>query len=264
LERPEQPENKTTKTKMKRMKKCKMILVALLLGTASYRASTQWEVTDPLALAQQILQLARMGDPAAIKVLAGLGELKAALASPGSGLSLNKLQKLADGLRAMNDDGNGLFTPIQDRILTPDGTVTARDEQEYRKFDAVAQTTANFKDVQKETEGRRLELQGQMRDTLRQVQLATTQAEVDKLKVVVAAQGNALAALHLEHAEAVARVTVQDTENRTDKEKQSQAAKEDSAASLKSASSKVADFLKPNSGTALIPETVPVPAPAKN
>lgn len=239
------------------MKKCKIIVLALALGAASYQARAQWEVTDPLALAQQLTELARLGDPAAIQVLAGLGELKDNLSSPGSGLSLNKLQKLADGLKAFNYDGNGLFTPIQDRVITFDGKETLRDEKEYRKFDAITQTTANFKEVQKETEGRRLELRGQMRDTLSQAQVATTQAEVDKLKVVVAAQGNEMAALNLEHAEALGRVSVQETENRNDKEKQTQARTEEAAAAFDSASDKVAGFLKPDARPALIPTSTP-------
>ena len=234
------------------MRKCKIMILALLLGTA-HGAFAQWEVTDPLLLSQQLIELARLGDPAAIKTLAGLGELKEGLGSPGSGLSLNKLQKIADGLKALAYDGNGLFMPIPDRIITPDGTEIRREEKEYRKYDAITQTTDNFKEVQKETEGRRLELRSQLRDTVSQAQVATTQAEVDKLKIVVAAQGNELNALNLEHAEAVDRVLVQDIENRNDKEKQQLATTEEAAAAFKSASDKVAGFLKPDTRSALIP-----------
>lgn len=235
----------------------KTVLVLFVSLTASLSALAQFEVTDPLMLAQQVLEMARQGDPAAIHALAGLGELRDSLKSAGSGLSLDKLQKLASGLNNFGYDANGLFTPLQDRIVTPDGRETLRIEQDYRKFDAVVQTTTNFKDVQKDTEGRRLDLRGQMRDTAAQAQTAVTKAEVDKLKVVVAVQGNELASLNQEHAEAVGRVLVQDVENRNDKERQQQAQIEASSAAFKAATEKVAGFLKPDTQPALIP------APAK-
>src|SRR5436190_23865599 len=118
----------------------KNLIKSLLLPFAMTSTLAQLVVQDPLLLAQELIKLAREGDPAAIQQLAGLAQLGQSLTTPGTGLPLSSLQKAATGASAFSYDGNGLYRPVQDRVLTPSGLLVMRSEPDYRKFDAVAQT----------------------------------------------------------------------------------------------------------------------------
>lgn len=232
-------------------------LLVTVLTTAS--ASAQFVVQDPFVLAQKLIEMARQGDPAAIQRLAGFDQLSQSLVGIGAGLSLKALQEASAGLNAFDYTGNGLYRPILDRVVTPAGIVVPRSEPDYRKFDAVAMTTLNFKEVQKNVEGRASELRRQVRDTITQVLGATTRAEVQKLQALLASQGAQLASLERERDAALARVLVQDVENRNDQQRQQQARIEERAAAFQSAQSRLGRFLSPGSA----PLTIPAPRTAR-
>ena len=210
-----------------------------------------------MVIAQQIIELARAGDPAAIQQLAGLPQLMNSLGTAGVGRTLGKLQQAANGAEALADTANGIYCAVDGVTTTVDGKTIERLEKYYRKYAALLQAVNNYKEVDDDTESRRTKLRQQIQETMAKNQSALTAAEVDKLKSVVVAQGVELSAIDSERAAAAARVQVQEILNRSDTARQEQARLEDTTAALQEAGDKLAAFLKPDS------KPLQIPAPQK-
>ena len=233
------------------------ITIVLTLCAAS-EASAQWVVTDQLMLEQKIIEMTRLGDPAAFRNLEGFGQLSKSLIAPGTALSLHALQEVASGVNAFIYTGNGLYQPVLDHVVTAAGVLIPRAEAEYKKFDAIAQTTTNFKEVQKEIQEKVTQLRQGISDTVSRVLSATTEAEVQKLHTLLTSQNTQLASLERERDAALARVLVQDVENRNDAQRQIQARVEEGVAAFQNAQEKMGQFLVPSSS----PVTLPAPGGA--
>jgi len=219
----------------------------------------QLVVQDPWVLAQQLIELARQGDPAAIQRLAGWGELSQALGTPGVGLSLDQMQLATTGAAALSYDGNGLFTPIGPNLITPDGITAERVQPDYRKFEALIRSAANYLAVQADTEQRRLQLREQIRSTTARIEAALTEAEVSKYKAVLAAQTAELTSFEAERQAASSRVMVQQAINQNAAALHQQARSEDQAAAFRAANDQLTRFLKPDTK----PVTIPAPRTVK-
>lgn len=237
----------------------KSLIKLILAPFAISSACAQLVVHDPVMLAQKLIEMAQAGNPAAIQQLAGFAQLSQSLATAVPNLGLTDLQNAASGANAFTYTANGLYRPVLDRVLTPTGATVPRSEVDYRKFDAVALASSNFNEVQMEVDSRARALREQVRDTIRHVLRATSQAEVQKLQAVLATQGAELASLEREREAALARVLVQDIENRTDQSRQQQARVEDRAAAFQSAQQRLGTFLSPSSA----PMKIPAPRPKR-
>ncbi len=233
----------------------KTILSLTTLSAALITADAQVIVLDPTAVDQLILQLARQGDPAAIQRLSGWDELQKSLGAAGVGTSLEKIRRNASGVNAFDYDGAGIYRAVQDAIQLPNGEILPRLEETYRKFDALTAASENYQAVQENTETRRAELEKQIRATTAGVQSATTEAEVAKLKAVLAAQSALLNSLDQERQAAAARVAIQEAENRNDAARQRQAHAEDQSAAFEQANDSLTHFLTPDTRPVLVPVT---------
>jgi hypothetical protein len=234
-----------------------MLLFSLALAV---RARAQVVVEDPFVVAQQLIQLARQGDPAAIQRLPGVNQLLRSLANPGVGQTFEALQQAASAARAFTYDADGLYSAVNDRVITANAKEIPRAEDLYKQFDAVIRMVADYKAVHEDTESRRKELRDEIRATTAEAQSALTQTLVDKLKVVVTAQNAELAAIDRERDAALSRVMVQDIQNRNDAARQQEARKEDRAVAFQEANDNLANFLKPDT----TPLTIPAPGSSKH
>ena len=234
--------------------------VILLFSLAlAVRARAQFVVEDPFVVAQQIIQLARQGDPAAIQRLPGVNQLLRSLANRGVGQTFEALQQAASATRAFTYDADGLYSAVKDRVLTAAGKEIPRAEDIYKKFDAIIRMVADYKAVHEDTESRRQELRQELHVTTAEAQSAPTQALVDKLKVVVTAQTAELAAIDRERDAAISRVIVQDIQNRNAEAQAQEARKEDHAAAFQEASDNLGHFLQPDTS----PLTIPAPGSSR-
>lgn len=191
------------------------------------------------ALTQQLQQInayvQAFGDPAKLLNLIGADGLIQSLETSGVGHTLAELQELASGIEALRGNANGLYQSIGETIRTPSGFELPRAEELYRKFAAIEHATRNFESVFDDVIQRRQTLKGRIAHTTQQLQAATTDAETQKLSGVLAGFNAELAAIDKEIDQALATALVQDIQNRTDREKQEQARKEERRAEFSEA-----------------------------
>ena len=247
-----------------KLNKIYLPLLTLLIATP---ASAQFAVVDAAALvrlaaqirlAEQQLQeakteLVRLGDPAAV-TLDVARTLQRELTRGGAARTLQEVQAAATGLGSLAYDGNGLYVPPGEFIVTADGRQTPRVAEAYRKYDAVTQAKNTLEDVMHDTAERRQHLRQQMGQTLGQLNAAGTMAEIAKLSAVLQAQTAELSEIDHEREAALSRVLVQHIENETDASRQALAQREDRAAVMRTSNDKLKEFLKPNPSPVTIPD----------
>jgi hypothetical protein len=191
------------------------------------------------ALTQQLQQttayVQAFGDPAKLLNIVGADGLVHSLETSGVGHTIAELQELASGIEALRNNANGLYQSIGETIRTPSGFELPRAEDLYRKFAASEHATQNFQSVFDDVIQRRQTLKGQIAQTTLELQAATTDAETQKLSGVLTGFNAELAAIDKEIDQALATALVQDIQNRTDREKQEQANKEERQAEFSEA-----------------------------
>ena len=243
------------------------VFLSLVTLAAASPASAEWPVIDLSNLEQALKQvelaqqqvtlimetLKRMGDPAAVKQIIGAGQTLDQLARPGVGQSLLDLQLAATGQMGLAYDGFRLYRPVPPVVVLPDGKLVARPAEEYRKHEALQRAVTDFHAVTSDTQARREALRTAQSETTAQLQVATTDAEVQKLKGIQAAQASELNTITAEQSEAATRVLVQHAANEADKARQEQADLETRTASLQSALRGILRFFRADSKPALIP-----------
>lgn len=199
-----------------------------------------------------ITELERLGDPKAIKTPSAQALLQS-LALKGEGVTLADLQAAATGLAGTQFDANGIFRPPQETLQTADGRILPRVVEEYRKFDAVNQSIMALEEVMQDTETRRQSIRQQIQLSLKQLQLAPTIAEVQKLQAVLAGQNAELGAIDRERDAALGRVVAQQVQNQTDAVRQQQARRENVEAGMQQATEKLGTALEVDSSPVRIP-----------
>lgn len=232
-----------------------LVLVATLLTGVSTRA--QWAVYDAALHTQQILSSAKeiakfaemignqvkqlkaieedvatlhhyvdlFGTPGLVK-LPSASDLTQFLKKPEVGMAIGDLITAADPRAAMNDLGHGLFSAIGTTFLTPEGQRIARSPELYRSVAAIQETTENFIAVAADAATRRATIKAEIANVTTALSKAQTDAEVQKLGVVLVGLGSALQSTDLEVSQATASVLVQDAANRADDRRQTEARKE--------------------------------------
>ncbi|TLD71327.1 hypothetical protein FEM03_07290 [Phragmitibacter flavus] len=168
------------------------------------------------------------GDPATLLQITGADQIIGQLQQSQVGQLLGELQQTASGIESLHNNADGLYQTIENISIS--GVEIPRAEDLYRKFGALENTTANYQMVHEEAVARIQSLKQEISSTTTALQSATTDAQVQKLHGVLASQNAQLAALQGEVQNATSQVLVQDTLNRNDDEKQSQAQREKDAA----------------------------------
>lgn len=172
------------------------------------------------------------GDPSKLLNIVGANQLIGSLQQTGVGQTLTQLQRSANGLQALQYNGNGLYQSLGQTFTTPSGTQLPRLEDLYRKYGAIQDDSRNFQSVTTDVLARRANLRNQIASTTTQLQAATTDAETQKLTGVLVGYNAELATVDHEIDNAAGQVLTQDAENRADKERDDQARREERQAQI--------------------------------
>jgi cell division protein FtsL len=165
------------------------------------------------------------GDPSKV-VLVTAPPLIDDLRKTEVGKTLTALESAADAGQAMVYTANGLYRSVGTEFTTPGGQTVTRRREPYVAVAAVQKTTDNYLAVSTDAGARRVVLKQQIAATTEQLRSATTDAEVQKLSVVLAGQSAALESTDQEISQATASAVVQDIANRADAQRQVEAKKE--------------------------------------
>jgi len=210
------------------------------------------------ALNQQLQQIQAyvnaFGNPEELTSIIGADGLISSLQSNGSGQNLLQLRGVTDGNQSFSYDGQGVFQNVGSSFNTPSGESHQRDEDAYRKFNAIEQTSNNYQTVYDEVAQRRTQLRQQIAQTTSQLQASSTDAETQKLTGVLTGYNAELSSVEREIEQALGNVVVQDTENRADTEKQKQARQEERKAEFSEALKKYGETFQLDSTPAQFPE----------
>jgi hypothetical protein len=244
----------------------KIITLTLLSVAAVLPMRAQWVVYDPTVHMQQIMDTAQdiakyveminnqvqqiqtltdqlnefkhyedlFGDPKKV-VVATVTPLVNDLRGTEVGQSLNAIMSTANGAEALVYNAGGLYHSIGETFQTPKGATVARNSDQFRQFAAINDATANYKTVSTNSASRRVELKGQIAQTIDALRNASTDAEVQKLSAVLAGLSADLHSTEQETSEALATALVQDMENRNDAHKQELALKQEQNAAFSEA-----------------------------
>ena len=246
----------------------KLYLIFSLSLTTLAASATGFPVVDVANLAQALLQVAlasnqlaqaqelltRLGDPATIANLAGAAQTLGQMTQAGVNRSLPQIQQSTTGQSGQSYDGDGLYKAIQPEIPLIDGQTATRPIQAYRKHELLQQAIENYHAVITNTQGRRDALRAAQLETTQRLGVATTDAEVQKLKAVLASQQTEIGTVTAERSEAATQVAVQKAANEADKARQQQAEDEERAASLQKSLVHALRFFKADSQHVVIPE----------
>lgn len=242
-------------------------IIALTLILTAATASAQLPVTDWLAaarLAQQVIlakqqllrqetQLQRWGDPAAV-VTTMAPALMQSLDRVGVGQTGFELRTSATGTAGVQYDGDGLYLPPGETILTSDGQEFQRRIESYKKFDAVTRGRAALEQVMEDTTERLQQLRGQMKASVAQTESSTTMAEVQKLQCVITAQSADLASIDRERDAALGAIIVAGIENQADAARQEESRLEERIVDFRTSSDKFARLMTPDTRPIVIPD----------
>ncbi len=172
------------------------------------------------------------GDPSKLLNIVGANQLIGSLQQTGVGQTLTQLQRSANGLQALQYNGNGLYQSLGQTFTTPSGAQVPRLEDLYRKYGAIQGDSRNFQSVTTDVLARRANLRNQIASTTTQLQAASTDAETQKLTGVLVGYNAELATVDHEIDNAAGEVLTQDAENRADKERDDQARREERQAQI--------------------------------
>ena len=237
----------------------KLIASTVIAASLAFSARAQWIVYDPRMNAQQILDTAQQiakqvqqiqmltqqltefknyeavfGDPKKI-VLPMVSALDADLQSLETGKNLENLVSSADGNYALTYNNNGIYATVGTSFQTPAGQTVQRPADQYKKFAAINETANNFVAVADNAAQRRAAIKSQIAQTTKQLQSASTDAEVQKLQGVLTGLNADLASTDDEVNQAASSALVQDIQNRNDQQKQVQALTEQQNAAFEEA-----------------------------
>ena len=202
-----------------------------IVDLAKYVQMVNNQLTQITTLTQQLQQIQAyvkaFGNPEQLLHIAGADQLIGSLQQSGVGQTLTQLQRTANGIQALQYNGNGLYSSLGQSFSTPGGAQVPRIEQLYRKYGAIQQDSRNFQSVTNDVLTRRTNLRNQIASTTTQLQAASTDAETQKLTGVLVGYNAELATVDHEIDNAAGQVLTQDAENRADKERDDQARREE-------------------------------------
>lgn len=149
------------------------------------------QLEDQLAVQRRIREV--LGDPSLAGTQLAMDQLAPSAIARSYGETLRAVRRLADASASLRRTAEGLYGALEDRTsLRQDFT---RQTEAYRRYAVIDRQADEAERVNEETAERQSALQADLAVTLRVLQTATTQAEVDKLNVKVAAINGQLAYL---------------------------------------------------------------------
>lgn len=171
---------------------------------------------DQLAVQRRIRDV--MGDPGAAAI--ELRSLGATDLARDYGETLRAARRLANAVDSLRNTLEGTVTALDDRTAL--GSSFTRQTDYYLRYAAVEHQADQLASVQADTDARSLALQTELAATLQQLQSASTQADVDKLNVKVAALNGQLAEMASRRRDEADRLRAQQilNENQAAKERQ--------------------------------------------
>ena len=206
--------------------------VVPVTDTAAITAS---QIQHEVELAKLIAMIAQLqaakewlGNAADIIDLAGIDEVYFSLDLEGVGLSRLEIALSTTSLDAVLYDGGALYTPVGDIFLSRDGEVVVRPDvfkPEGAIFNAVLDHDRVYDDVM----GRRQMLRLGREQTMAQLQVATTHAEIQKAPADLLAQQGELEAADRELTFATQKAQLLDLQNRADTSRQEKAMQQEQA-----------------------------------
>jgi hypothetical protein len=203
---------------------------------AKYVQMIDNQVRQINTLTQQLQQIQAyvkaFGNPAQLLNIVGANQLISSLQQTGAGQTLTQLQRTANGLQALQYNGNGLYQSLGQTFTTPLGTQFPRLEDSYRKYGAIQDDSRNFQTVTDDVLARRKNLRDQIAATTQKLQASTTDAETQKLNGVLTGYNAELGTVDREIDHAAAQIITQDAENRADRERQEEARREERQAQM--------------------------------
>lgn len=194
--------------------------VNLQQSVTNYAAMVQQIAKQGEQIANQVRQiqqmedqLKRMGDMSRVKAMIGLPELKLDLGLPTRIRTWTERIATIDGHGVFGDTRGGIYRNIASDFSDFDGAAIARDPNLYKPAQDITSTVDNFKEVQTDVYARRRELKRAIAKTNEALEAAETEAEQQKLKAVLDAQYNQLAALDSEVELSAAEIQVKAAES---------------------------------------------------
>ena len=209
-------------------------------------------LSNQLAQHQQLLK--QLGDAATIQQVVGAAQTLAELAQAGLGKSQADINATITGQAGLRHDGQGLYQPVDPVIQLPNGRSIPRSPEDYKKFEAVQKAASRLDSVTLEALDRRKALRAAQLETAKRLEVATSDAEIQKLKGIQAAQAGEQATLHSEISEAAMQVLVQRAKNEDDRARQEQADLEARTANLHHALTNALKFFQADSRPSMIPD----------
>lgn len=207
-----------------------------VVDLAKYVQMVNNQLTQINTLTQQLQQIQAyvkaFGNPEQLLHIAGADQLVGSLQQSGIGQTLTQLQRTANGIQALQYNGNGLYTSLGQSFTTPGGAQVPRFEQLYRKYGAIQDDSRNVQSVTSDVLNRRENLRSNIATTTTKLQASTTDAETQKLTGVLVGYNAELATVDHEIDNATGQVLTQDAENRADRERQEQARREERQAQV--------------------------------
>jgi vacuolar-type H+-ATPase subunit I/STV1 len=149
------------------------------------------QLEDQLAEQRHIREV--LGEPTVAGTRMVLDKLGATELARQYGETAQAIRRLSDAVAALQNTADGVFDSLDDK--TSLGTSFTRAPMLYKRFAAVEAQATEAESVSAAIDLRSAELQADLAATLQQLRAATTQAEVDKLNVKVAAINGQLAEL---------------------------------------------------------------------
>jgi hypothetical protein len=203
---------------------------------AKYVQMIDNQVRQINTLTQQLQQIQAyvkaFGNPAQLLNIVGANQLISSLQQIGAGQTLTQLQRTANGLQALQYNGNGLYQSLGQTFSTPLGAQFPRLEDSYRKYGAIQDDSRNFQTVTDDVLTRRKTLRDQIAATTQKLQASTTDAETQKLNGVLTGYNAEIGTVDREIDHAAAQIMTQDAENRADRERQEEARREERQAQM--------------------------------
>lgn len=232
------------------------IIISTAQEIAKYVEMIQNQVKQIRALEQEVATLQRyvslFGNPASARP-SSLPALEAHLHRPEVGVVLGDLLRSADGAAAMIHNGNGIFAPVGETFVTPEGVRIQRREATYRPVAAIQMAADNYLVVAADAAVRRTALKEEIAKTTTALASAATDAEVQKLAGTLVGLGTALQGTEQELTQATSAAIVQDIATKADERRQSEARREERAAEIEEATAKMATSFRLLTGPVAFP-----------
>jgi hypothetical protein len=174
------------------------------------------QLEEQLAEQRRIREV--LGNPSAAGAQVILDRFAPAELARSYGETLRAVRRVADATASLRRTAEGIYQQLDDRTVL--GREFTRQADAYRRYAAVDRQADHTATVFDETTARTQALQADLAATLVALRSASTQAEVDKLNVKVAAVNGQLALLAAQRRDETEKLQAQQIQN------ENQAAKE--------------------------------------